>query len=283
MKKAVEIAAKHNTPVALLDRDVGITLKRALQQMSFVEKLKLFWAVFISFFGVGETINAEKVEELKQKDIMTSLMEELSHELPSVSKVLVDERDIFIANKILEIKAEKIVAVVGAGHIEGIKRHLAEKQDISSLLKVEKKKSIFSYFKYIVPLVFIAMLAYGFQTKGLDVTVNVLTYWILINGLLSALGVLIARGHWKSILTAFVAAPLTSLHPALAAGWFAGLMEARVRTPTVEDFETMKELRSYSDLSKNRVSKILLVTALANIGSTLGTLIALPYILTLVA
>ncbi len=282
MKKAVDIAREKSLPIALLDRNIKVTLKRALAKMSFVEKIKLFWAVVMAFFGFGEEeITKEKVEELKKKDLMNQLLQELGTQMPSVKKVLVDERDIFIANRILAVDCKKIVVVVGAGHLDGIEKFLDKKRDTYSLNVIPSKKSVLSYVKYLVPLIFVGIVVTGFASKGLDVTVNILVYWILINGVLSALGALFARAHWKSIIVAFLAAPLTSLHPALAAGWFAGLSEAKIFVPKIKDFESLSKLENYSDLNKNRVTHILLVTAFANMGSTLGTIIALPYVLTL--
>ncbi len=281
MKKAVDLAKKEKIPIVLLDRDVRVTLKRALAKMPFFEKLKLFWIVLLSFFGFGEELTAEKVEKLKQKDVMNQLMQELSKELPSVSNVLVNERDMFIANMILAVKAEKIVAVVGAGHLSGIKKYLNKKRNISELNTIPKKASVLRFLKFVVPLIFVLAIGWGFYFKGFETTLNILFYWIIINGSLSALGALIARAHWKSIITAFLASPLTSLHPALAAGWFAGLTEAKISMPQVKDFETLSELESYSDFNKNRVTKILLVTAFTNIGSTIGTILGFAFIATL--
>ncbi len=276
MKTAIKIATATGTPLVLLDRDISITLRRALAELSFIEKLKLFFGVFSSLFGIGEEITKEKIEELKQKDVISELMDELGKELPSVKKVLVDERDLFIANRILAAKGKKIVAVVGAGHIGGIKKYLDKKRNISHLNNVPRKKSSLNYLKYLVPLFFATILAIGLLYRGINTTIGILWLWIAVNGSLSALGALLAGAHWKSIIVAFIAAPLTSLHPLLAAGWFAGIMEAKQRTPKVKDFETLGTI-SLRGLYKNNVSRILLVVVFANIGSAIGTIIALPW------
>ncbi len=129
--------------------------------------------------------------------------------------------------------------------------------------------------------IFIAAFIFIFLTKGTDVTITALIYWFLANGILSALGVLLARGHPFSVITAFLAAPLTSLHPFFAAGWVAGYVEAKIRNPKVKDFENLRNLNSLGDFTKNQVTKILLVVAAANLGSTLGTLVAFPLIASL--
>ncbi len=280
MRVAVKIATEKGIPLALLDRSISVTLRRALAEISLVEKIKLLFGVLLSLFGFGEKITKEKIEELKKKDVLSELMEELAREMPSLKKVLVDERDLFIANRILAAKGKKIVAVVGAGHVEGIKKYLDKKRSILHLLSVPRKKSKMRWLKFLVPAFFLAIIALALYYRGLQLTLEILWLWILINGSLSALGALLGGGHWKSVLTAFVAAPLTSLHPALAAGWFAGIVEAKVRAPKVKDFEELDSL-TLRGFYRNRVSRILLVAAFANAGSMLGTFIALPYALSM--
>jgi pheromone shutdown-related protein TraB len=282
MLQAVEVAEKNKIPVVLLDRSARITLKRAISAIGLIEKIKLMFSITMAIFGTGkEVITAETIEQMKKKDVMSELMNELSREMPSLKKVLVDERDVVIANRILSAPGKKIVAVVGAGHVEGIKKHLGTKMEIGELLKVEKKASILKYLAYIIPLAFVAVVGYLFFTKGFNVGLNAIVYWILINGTLSALGVLIARGHIVSAAVAFVAAPITTLHPLLAAGWFAGLAEAKMRNPKVKDFENLRNLNSFGDFTNNQVTRILLVVAFANIGATIGVVIAFPAIASL--
>jgi len=171
---------------------------------------------------------------------------------------------------------------VGAGHLDGIKRYLDRPRNVAKLLTVEKKKSALGLLKYIIPVVFFALIGYSFYTKGAGNALNLLLMWFLINGLFSALGAAVARAHPFSILAAFLAAPFTSLHPAIAAGWFAGLVELRMRSPKVADFEELPKLSRIRSFASNRVTRVLIVTAFANIGSVIGTVIALPYIATLI-
>src|SRR3989344_2155680 len=283
MLQAVEAAGKNKIPVVLLDRSARITLKRALAAIGFIEKIKLVFSITMAIFGGGkEAITAETVEQMKNKDVMTELMNQLSKEMPSLKKVLVDERDVVIANRILAAPGKKIVAVVGAGHVEGIKKHLGTKMEIGELLKVEKKGiGLLKIIGYAIPIIFVALVAYLFISKGFNVGLNAVVYWILINGTLSALGVLAARGHIISAAVAFVAAPITTLHPLLAAGWFAGLAEAKIRNPKVKDFENLRNLNSFGDFTQNQVTRILLVVAFANVRATIGVLVAFPAIATL--
>jgi pheromone shutdown-related protein TraB len=283
MLEATKLAQEKKVPIALLDRNVTITLKRAIALMSFWEKVKLLFSIVFGLFSEAEELTKEKVEELKRKDIMTELIQELSEKAPTVKRVLVDERDAFIAHRIRHSPGKKIVAVVGAGHLQGIKENLPKDISIRALETLPKKRNYLKYLAYAVPVLFVAFVVYAFLVKGFGTSLSVLFWWFLINGVLSGLGVLLARGHPLTILSAFLAAPFTSLHPAVAAGWFAAAVETKMSVPKVKDFEMLGSLGSFTDFTKNRVTKILLVAAFANIGSTLGTVVALPYILSLLA
>jgi pheromone shutdown-related protein TraB len=285
MLAAIKIAQEKKIPIQLLDRNVNVTLKRAFNEMSLREKVKLGTSLIAGFFGYGEKITAEKIEELKKEDIMNNLMKELGKQMPSIKKVLVDERDLYIAESIRRSPGKKIVAIVGAGHLKGIKSTITEgkKINMTNLIKLPKKKNYVKILKYLVPALFLASIGYAFYAKGLETTLNVLIIWFLVNGILSALGALLARAHPISIMVAFLAAPFTSLHPAFAAGWFAALSETRFNSPKVIDFENLSNLSTMSQFYKNRVTHILIVAAFTNIGSVIGTIIALPYILALLA
>ncbi|MBI4053244.1 MAG: TraB/GumN family protein [Candidatus Diapherotrites archaeon] len=281
MIEAIGLAEKGGVPVQLLDRSVKITLKRAMDRMSLKEKFRLGVSVISGIFSEHPEITADTVEELKNEDVMNKLISELSRELPSVKEVLVDERDLFIANRILDAPGKKIVAVVGKGHMAGIKRLLDRRRDVSGINRIEEKKSRLGFLKFAIPALFIALLGAGFLLKGPGTTLQILAYWILVTGGFSALGVILARGHPASIATAFLASPITTLHPLLASGWFAGAVEAKFNAPKVRDFEGLNSINSFSDFYSNRVTRILIVTAYANIGATIGVIIALPAIVSL--
>jgi pheromone shutdown-related protein TraB len=276
MLKAIELANERGIRIALVDRDIRITLKRALNRMSLREKLSLIYG-FLSGVFEEEKIEEDILEKLKDKDVMTEMMEELAREIPSVKDVLIDERDMYIANKITKSDGKKIVAVVGAGHVEGIKDIIEsiDREYVKELEKIPESRSLWRYVGYSVPLIFLAIVAWGFHSNGPGLTIEILKRWFLINGVLSAFGAAIALGHPLSILVAFIAAPFTSLNPALAAGWFAGLTEAWIRKPRVKDFDNLFKLDGFRDYWGNGVTRILLVIAFANIGSSIGTFIAL--------
>lgn len=279
MLKAIEVAREKDSKIALVDRDVRVTLKRAFNRMSLREKFRLLFGFFSGVFE-DEEISEEILEKLKDKDIMTEMMEELSREIPSIKDVLIDERDRYIANKIIGLEGKRVVAVVGAGHVEGIKRIIEsrKKENIEKLEKIPESRNPWKYLGYSVPLIFISLVVWGFYTNGTELTIEMLKKWFLINGVLSAIGTALAFGHPLSIMVAFLAAPFTSLNPTLAAGWFAGLTEAWIRKPKVKDFDNLFKLDGIRDYWGNRVTRILLVIVFANIGSSIGTFIALPYL-----
>ena len=287
MIAAMKEAEKHNIKVALVDRDISVTLKRAWRKMGIREKFRLVWEFMKAIIGYDE----EELEELDLKEIMdqdviSAMMEEFGQIAPSVADVLIHERDKYIAKKILEeSKKGKVVAVVGAGHLKGIKKYLEEKKldvDLKDLEYVPKKRfSILKTVGYAVPVIFVILVVYLFMIGGWERAGNALLMWFLINGGLSALGAIIARGHPLTWLTAFVAAPLTSLNPAIAAGWVAGYVEFKLRKPVVKDFQNLSKLENTKEFFNNRVIRLLMVVALANLGSMIGTFVALPYLISL--
>lgn len=287
MIAAYRLAENKKIPVALLDRDIRITMNRAMNKMSLMEKAKLLLSLVIGLFGSEEVLSLtkEKVEELKKKDIMTQAMNELAREAPSIKEVLVDERDLFIANRLMQLPFKKILAVVGMGHVEGIKKHLMQKNvvDLARIVEVKKKPSKLRHLKWLIPLLLLSFLALAFFTKGPAKTIELFAYWFLITGVFSALGTLVAGGHPLSILVSFLAAPFTTIHPLLAAGWFAGYVELKLRSPKVKDFNELAKLSSVSDFFKNQVTRLLLIIALTNLGATIGVVIAFPFLVSLLA
>lgn len=288
MIAAMDEAKKHDLEVALVDRDISVTLKRAWKKMGVREKFRLTWEFMKAILGYDEEELEElDLKELMDQDVISAMMEEFGKIAPSVATVLIHERDKYIAKKILnESKKGKVVAVVGAGHLNGIKKHLEKKKidvDLTELEYVPKKRfSVLKTVGYAIPVVFVALIVYLFLIGGWGRAADALLWWFLINGSLSALGTAIARGHPFSIATAFVAAPLTSLNPAIAAGWVAGYVEFKLRKPIVKDFQNLSKVDSTKDFFNNRVIRLLMVVALANLGSMIGTFIAFPYIASLV-
>ena len=287
MIAAMQEAKKFGLKVALVDRDISITLKRAWRKMGIREKFRLTWEFLKAMLGFEEEeLEDLDLKKLMDQDVISALMEEFGKIAPSATNVLIHERDAYISKKILdESKKGKILAVVGAGHLKGIKKHLEKKKldvDLKELEYLPKKRvSILKVIGYAIPVLFAALIIYAVFWKGTDLALWMFFYWFIINGICSAVGTAIARGHPLSIATAFVAAPITSLNPAIAAGWVAGYVEAKLRTPVVKDFKELSKLDSLKEFLNNRVIRLLMVVALANVGSMIGTIVAFPYIVNL--
>ncbi len=273
MMQAIESAKREDVPIGLADRNIKTTFIRIWRKMKGREKIKLLFGLVMSLFDDTE-ITEEELEELKQQDIITSALNEMGSEFSGIKEVLVDERDKYMAEKIRRAEGKKVLAVVGGAHIGGILENLEVENDLEELNKVPQKGKTAKIVGWIIPAIIVILLILSFRLDA-DVGWRQLLSWLLINGSLSALGALIALGRPLTILTAFAAAPITSLNPLLAAGWFAGLVEAYITKPAVKDFESLyDDVSSFKGFWKNKITRVLLVTAFANIGSMVGTFIA---------
>lgn len=282
MLTAIQTAKGLGKELLLADREISVTMQRAYRMMGLREKWRLMWELMKSFVGTDEEEEEVDLEKMMHEDTLSQMMEEVGRVAPSIKSVVLDERDAYLATKIRAPaeQGKKVVAIVGAGHLAGIQRQLKQPPADLSLIEVVPKKK-FPLSKILgwgLPLIILAVFAWlgweGFQSGNFDKILDAAVYWILITGLCAAIGAAIARGHILSVLTAFVAAPITTLHPALAAGWFAGLVEATVRTPTVGDFQGLSQLKQMKDFFGNRVIRVLMVAALANVGAMVGFFIA---------
>jgi len=288
MIAAMQEAEKHNIKVALVDRDITVTLKRAWRKMGVREKFRVVWEFLKAMLGYDEEeLKDLDLKELMKQDVISQMMEEFSKIAPSAATVLIHERDQYIAQKIFdESKKGKVVAVVGAGHINGIKQYLANQElnvNLQELDQIPKKRmNLVKVVEVAIPVIFFSVIGWIIYSTGIDPwnkIKDIFLVWFLVHGILSGVGVAIARGHPLSILTAFMAAPFTSLEPFFAPGWFAGLVEAKLRKPVVKDFQDLSKIENMRGFFKNKVIRLLMVVALANLGSIIGTIIALPWIL----
>ena len=276
---AVQTAEEANLEVALIDRDIQTTLRRAWKRMKFFEKIKILW----SLLGEEEDEEAPEVSQLlEDQDLLTSLMEELRTFSPGAGSVLIDERDAYLAGKIsaLEQNSDKrILAVVGAGHLKGIEAHLNQSTQPDSAqleeLEVLPKRGRFAKsIPWLIPLFVMGLITY-FVSQGDAVDlVELFTVWTAANAVFAALGCILARGHPLAILTAALASPITSLNPTLAAGWFAGYVQLKLREPTAEDLQNFLKMDSLGMFWSNRAGRVLMVTALTNLGSMAGAWVA---------
>jgi pheromone shutdown-related protein TraB len=318
MMAAIKKAEERGCEIALIDRPIQVTMQRFWSAMKFSEKIKMIFSIIFAVgsmkgikdegkegigIGKGEGKNYIELDRITDDDVVTQLMEELREFSPGAATALLDERDAYIAGSLRELElhaiskegtsadadakeeeeGRKIVAVVGAGHVAGIKKLLEHPESIppkDELCSIPKKRRFGIGIKNLLGVglgitLLIILLAVIFSGISFDILLKVFLYWVVINGVLSATGVVIARGHPLSALTAFSVAWLTSLTLFLAAGWFAGLAEAHLRKPTVEDAKRMLDVESLRELMRNKLFKVILVAALANIGSIAGTFIGI--------
>lgn len=274
MMAAIDMAKELDVPLVLADRKIKTTFSRIWNNLGFVEKAKLLTSIIMSIFD-DEELSEEDLNNLKQADMLDAALAEVGKEFPMVKQILVDERDMYLAKKIRNAPGKKVVAVVGAAHANGIVNHLNEDIDLDALNDLTKKKSIVgTIVKWGIPIAIIAVILYTLL-NNMHAGLSQIKSWVLWNGTLTAIGTAIALAHPLTILVAFLAAPFTSLNPLLAAGWFAGLMEAHMRKPKVKDFEEIAgDTMTLKGFWKNRVTRILLVVILANVFSSLATIIS---------
>jgi len=278
MKAAIGEAESRGIAIALVDRDIRITLLRFWNSLGILEKIKMFWALVIS---IAEVDNGQQIdiESLKEQDVIDVVMEEFRKFSPNGARALIDERDAFIAHQLVLLKSQrpegKILAVVGAGHRQGITAYLdnpATLPAFDSLVGEPRSLPWGKIFGFAVTGLFAFLLAaIGFSGVGLNVLIEAFLFWVIIHGVLSGLFVLLAGGHPYSALTCFCVAWMTSLNPMLQAGWLGAYVEARVRKPPLADFRKIYETESIREMARIPLFKVVLVAALGNLGSMLGT------------
>lgn len=280
MLAAINCAKENNILFTLVDRPIQVTLRRAWAKNSLWGKCKLLASMIASAFD-NEEISEAEIEKLKSGNEMDSMMKELSEYLPSVKEVLIDERDRYLASHIWESEGNTIVAVLGAGHLPGVKAYLEKLangimiSDTSDIETVSEKSIAGKVIGWGIPVVIVALIVAGFFMGGRTIGTQMIGSWILWNGCLSALGALVAFANPITVLVAFVGAPLTSLCPLVGVGLFTGIVQALICKPKVSDIESLQEdVSSLKGWYKNRVLKVLLVFFLSSLGSTIGTFVA---------
>lgn len=278
MIEGVNLAKERDTQLVLADRNVEITLKRVWGYLNFWNKLKMASQLLASLF-ITEKIDENLVEELKSKDQLENILEMFAKTFPEVKTRLIDERDIYLSQKIKDAPGKTVVAVVGAGHVPGIVEHIDKREPLESLMEVPPKSIAPIVFAWSIPVIIVTVIVIRFIFGDQQRSIDSIYVWILANGLLSALGAAIALGHPVTIAASFIAAPLTSLNPTIGAGYVSGLVQAVMKKPTVKDLEDLPNaLNTLKGLWINPVCRVLLVFIFSSLGSAAGTYVALGYI-----
>lgn len=281
--KAIHCAGTLGAQVHLVDRDIRTTLSRAWYRMGLRAKFKLLYQ-FISSLVESDEITEADIEEMKKKDVLDSLLSEMGEAMPVVREVLIDERDRYLSHMIRTAPGNKVVAIIGAGHVPGVKRYWDQEIDIEALKQMPPKKRYAGWFKWGFPALIVVLFVVGFFISGTSTGADMITWWAITTGTLSGLGAAVALAHPLTILSAVLSAPLTTLHPLIAAGWVAGLVEALIGRPKVKDFESLLEdISSLKGFWRNKITRILLVVVFTNLGASVGTFVAIPLMIRLLA
>ena len=271
--EAANTAKELNLPIELCDREVRITLRRSWNSMTFWQKIKFLTSGLAGLFEKQE-LTEEKLAELRSKDVLSEMMEELGKAMPVLKRVLIDERDSYLAEKMKRAGGKKIVSVVGAGHVNGILSHLKNEKpiDLTEIEQIPPSKPIAKIIGWGIPAVIVGSIFYIGYAKGFSEAGNNAIFWILANGIPSAIGAIIALAHPITIITAFIAAPITSLSPLIGAGYVAAFVQAYFKPPVVKEFQNvMSDFNHFTKWWKNPLLRVFLVFVLTSLGSVLGT------------
>ena len=270
--EAARAAEERGIPVELADRSVRVTLLRAWRSLGWWRKNKLVAAIVAGVFS-DTKLSEEDLRELRRQDVLSELIRELAREMPELKGALIDERDAYLAEKIRRTAGRTIVAVVGAGHLDGVACLLGERQavDLAPLDEVPPGSPVWKYVGWLVPASIVAVFGTLAWTRGPEVAGENLKLWALATGIPCGLGAIAALAHPLTILTAFVVAPITTLHPLLGAGHVTALVQAWVQPPRVRDFQTVSDdLGRISAWWRNRLLRVFLAFVLPSLGAMAG-------------
>ena len=270
---AAQTANKYHIPISLCDRDVRITLRRAWKSTSFFKKGYLLSSLLASLFDKDD-MTEEKLTELKKKDVLSELMDEMGDTLPDLKRVLIDERDIFLVEKIKTSPGKQIVAVVGAGHVEGMKKIFStdNKNKIHAISQIPPVSKVFKFFGWAVPVLIIGSIVVIGKQQGVSAAGENALFWIVANGVPAACGALLALAHPLTTVGAFASAPLTSLTPVIGAGYVTAFIQVMTRPPMVNEFESAgDDIATFKGWWKNKLLRVFLVFILTGLGSAIGT------------
>jgi pheromone shutdown-related protein TraB len=281
--KAASLEAKaRNLRCELIDRDAGITLKRAWNRLGFFKRAQLAAGLGINLLSSDE-IDEQEIEQLKEGDMLESSFGEFAKQTPELYETIIHERDIYMAAKLLSLSdqtdVKHVLAVVGAGHLKGLAEAMKNKsidfkKTISTLEKLPKTSSI-PWFTLILISILIFGFYWGYRQGGIELAGILLLQWALITGIGGLLGCIAAKGHWLSCVAAFIASPLTPLHPALSSGMVSAYVEAKMQKPTYQDFLDLRnDTTEIAGWWKNRFARILVNFILTNMGTALAVWVA---------
>lgn len=281
MLAAVVAAKSLGARIVLADRDIQATLKRTWRGLGFLDKMRLLTVLLAAPFAALE-IDSEQIEQLKDRDTISEMLAEFAKLMPGIKRPLIDERDAYLMSSIEEAGGKVVVAVVGAGHVNGMLERLGSPVDRAALSEIPPPSKLHTALQWIIPILVLGAFYFGYTERSWDDFQNMIFAWVLPTALSCALFTAAALAKPLTILTGLLAAPLTTLHPAIGAGMVTGLVEAWLRKPTVRDCETAAEaIQSLRGLYANQFTRVLLVAVLSTVGAALGAWIGATWLVTL--
>jgi len=279
MLRAINKAEETGADLVLADREIRVTLLRAWRKMGFLTRMKVIPDMILSLFSAGK-ITEEDIERLKKYDMLELALQAMEEKLPDLKTILIDERDQYLSHSIAHAPGHKIVAVVGAGHIPGIIENMGHAVDMEAINRIPPPSLWSKLAGWVFSGAILGLFITGFFYSGSEASMNMIKWWTLITATCSALGAMILLAHPVTIAASAIAAPITTLHPLIAAGWVAGLTEATVRKPQVKDFLALTDdVTTIGGFFRNKITRILLLVAFVNLTTSIGTFIAIPFMM----
>jgi pheromone shutdown-related protein TraB len=279
MLRAIAKAEATGAKIVLADREIRVTLLRTWRMMRFWTKVKFLPEIILSLF-IGDDITEEDIEKLKQHDVLDLALKTVGEKLPEVKTTLIDERDQYLAHRISHAAGKRIVAVVGAGHVPGIQQHLDQEIDIEAINQIPPPSLWAKLFGWVFSGGIIALFMAGFFYSGGQASINMILSWSAITATCAAIGAILMLAHPLTILASALSAPIATLHPLIATGWVAGLVEASLRKPQVKDFLDLKDdITKFSGFFRNKITRLLILVAFVNLTTSIGTFVAIPVLM----
>jgi pheromone shutdown-related protein TraB len=279
MLRAIAKAEATGAKIVLADREIRVTLLRTWRMMRFWTKVKFLPEIILSLF-IGDDITEEDIENLKKHDVLDLALKTVGEKLPEVKTTLIDERDQYLAHRISHAAGKKIVAVVGAGHVPGIQQYLDQEIDIEAINQIPRPSLWARLFGWVFSGGIIALFLAGFFYSGGQASINMILSWSAITATCAAIGAVLMLAHPFTILASALSAPIATLHPLIATGWVAGLVEASLRKPQVKDFLDLKDdITRFSGFFRNKITRLLILVAFVNLTTSIGTFVAIPVLM----
>jgi pheromone shutdown-related protein TraB len=279
MLRAIAKAEATGAKIVLADREIRVTLLRTWRMMRFWTKVKFLPEIILSLF-IGDDITEEDIENLKKHDVLDLALKTVGEKLPEVKTTLIDERDQYLAHRISHAAGKRIVAVVGAGHVPGIQQHLDQEIDIEAINQIPPPSLWAKLFGWVFSGGIIALFMAGFFYSGGQASINMILSWSAITATCAAIGAILMLAHPLTILASALSAPIATLHPLIATGWVAGLVEASLRKPQVKDFLDLKDdITKFSGFFRNKITRLLILVAFVNLTTSIGTFVAIPVLM----